>query len=188
MTLSGVALYLDVGWDLVKGIVKRRLGRLAARRTWGDLSRIAIYEVSVKKGHRYLTLVMDLDSGRVVYVEKGKDHKALKRFFRKLKRAGAELEAIAVDMPNAYRKAIEEYAPDEVDVVDDRFHLVSAMNDTIDAIRRGEQRHLEPTKRYMRRTSSKRSFVASGSRDPSGTLSSFCSTGFWRRRRSATSI
>jgi CBS domain containing-hemolysin-like protein len=63
MTLSGVARYLDVGWDLVKGIVKRRLGRLAARRTWGDLSRIAIDEVSVKKGHRFLTLVMDLDSG-----------------------------------------------------------------------------------------------------------------------------
>jgi hypothetical protein len=47
-------------------------------------------------------------------------------------------------MSNAYKKAIEEYAPDEVDVVHDRFHLVSAMNDTIDAIRRGEQRKSSP--------------------------------------------
>jgi hypothetical protein len=60
-------------------------------------------------------------------------------------------------MSNAYKIAIEKYAPDEVDVVHDRMHFVSATNDTIDAIRRGEQRRLEPTKRYTRRTLSKRS-------------------------------
>jgi len=143
MTLSDVARYLNVGWDLVKGIVKRRLARLADQRNWKDVTRVAIDEIAIKRGHRYLTVVLDLDSGRVVYVDKGKDHEALEGFFRKLRRAGADLEAIAVDMSTGYRKAIEMYAPDDVDVVHDRYHLVSSMNDTIDAIRRDEQRRLE---------------------------------------------
>jgi transposase len=143
MTLSDIARFLKVGWDLVKGIVKRRLMRLADKRQWKDLTHIAIDEIAIKRGHRYLTVVLDLDSGRVVYVEKGKDHEALEGFFRKLKRAGAELEAIAVDMSTGYRKAIDKYAPDDVAVVHDRYHLVSSMNDTIDSIRREEQRRLE---------------------------------------------
>jgi len=143
MTLSDVARFLDVGWDLVKGIVKRRLARLASKRKWKDLTHIAIDEIAIKRGHRYLTVVLDLETGRAVYVEQGKDHEALEGFFRKLARAGAELEAIAVDMSTGYRKAIEMYAPDDVDVVHDRYHLVSSMNDTIDAIRRDEQRRLE---------------------------------------------
>ncbi|MFB6375767.1 MAG: ISL3 family transposase [Bradymonadaceae bacterium] len=143
MTLSDVARFLKVGWDLVKGIVKRRLIRRADKRKWKHLTHIAIDEIAIKRGHRYLTVVLDLDSGRVVYVEKGKDHEALEGFFRKLGRAGADLEAIAVDMSTGYRKAIRKYAPDDVAVVHDKYHLVSSMNDTVDAVRRQEQRRLE---------------------------------------------
>lgn len=143
MTLNDVARFLDVSWDLVKGIVHKRLRRAADKRSWSELRRIAIDEVAIKRGHRYVTIVLDLETGRVVYVEEGKDHEALEGFFRKLARAGAELEAIAVDMSSAYRKAIEMYASDEVDVVHDRYHLVASMNDTVDAVRRQQQRRLE---------------------------------------------
>lgn len=143
MTLSDIARHLGVGWDLVKDIVKRRLQRVVSKRKWKDLKRIAIDEIAIRRGHQYLTVVLDLETGRVVYVEEGKDHEALKRFFRKIKRARADLDAIAVDMSTGYRKAIRKYAPEGIDIVHDKYHLVASMNDTIDSIRRQEQRRLE---------------------------------------------
>lgn len=143
MTLKDIARHLKVGWDLVKAIVKRRLRRVVSKRKWKGLSRVAIDEIAIRRGHEYLTVVLDLETGRVVYVEEGKDHESLQGFFRKLKRAGADLDAIAVDMSTGYRKAIRKYAPEDVDVVHDKYHLVASMNDTIDAIRRQEQRRLE---------------------------------------------
>lgn len=143
MTLSDIARHLNVGWDLVKDIVKRRLRRVVSKRNWKDLSRVAIDEIAIRRGHEYLTVVLDLETGRVVYVEEGKDHEALEGFFRKIKRAGADLDAIAVDMSTGYRKAIRKYAPEGIDIVYDKYHLVASMNDTIDAIRRQEQRRLK---------------------------------------------
>lgn len=143
MTLSDIARHVGVGWDLVKDIVKRRLQRVVSRRKWKHLTHIAIDEIAIGRGHQYLTVVLDLETGRAVYVEEGKDHEALEGFFRKIKRAGTTLEAIAVDMSTAYRKAIRKYAPEGVDVVHDKYHLVASMNDTIDSIRRQEQRRLE---------------------------------------------
>ena len=62
---------LDVGWDLVKDIQKRDLWRRFAKPKLKHLRRIAIDEIAVAKGHRYMTLVMDLDSGAVVFVVPG---------------------------------------------------------------------------------------------------------------------
>jgi transposase len=85
MTIRDVARHLDVGWDTIKEIQKRDLSRRFARPKLKHLRRIAIDEIAVAKGHRYLTVVMDLESGAVVFVGDGKGGR----------RAPAVLEAAA---------------------------------------------------------------------------------------------
>jgi transposase len=72
MTIQAVARHLRVGWDMVKDIQKRNLRRRFAKPKLKHLRRIAIDEISVGRGHRYLTVVLDLDSGAVVFVGSGK--------------------------------------------------------------------------------------------------------------------
>jgi transposase len=58
MTIRDVAAHLGVGWDLVKEVQKRDLARRFARPKLKHLRRIAIDEIAVAKGHRYMTVVM----------------------------------------------------------------------------------------------------------------------------------
>jgi len=72
MTIQDVANHLRVGWDTVKDIFKRYLGHRFKRPRLDHLKRIAIDEISIGKGHRYLTVVLDLHSGAVVFAGNGK--------------------------------------------------------------------------------------------------------------------
>ncbi len=73
------------GWDCVKGIFKRHLARHYATPKLGRLKYIAIDEIAVRKGHKYLTLVMDLRTGAVVFVGEGKGAEALMPFWERLR-------------------------------------------------------------------------------------------------------
>ena len=106
MTIRDVARHLGVGWDLIKDIQKRDLSRRYARPKLKHLRRIAIDEIAVAKGHRYLTVVMDLESGAVVFVGDGKGADALKPFWKRLRPSRAKIEAVAMDMSAAYREAV----------------------------------------------------------------------------------
>jgi len=143
MTLLAIAHFLSVGWDLVKDIVKSDLLRRSQQRSFRQVRCIAIDEIAIRKGHHYMTVVVDLDSGEVLFTAEGRDHECLKPFFERLKHAGASLKAIAVDMSASYRKAIDLYAPKDVVVVHDHFHLIALMNEVVDEVRRDEQNRLE---------------------------------------------
>jgi transposase len=80
MTIRDVALHVDVSWDVVKEIVKTDLQKRFSRPNLRDLRQIAIDEISIGKGHRYLTVVLDLETGMVVYVGHGKGGDALLDF------------------------------------------------------------------------------------------------------------
>jgi transposase len=135
MTIRDVAAHLGVGWDLVKGIQKRDLSRRYARPKLKHLRRIAIDEIAVARGHRYMTVVMDLDSGAVVFVGDGKGADALKPFWRRLRPSGAKVEAVAMDMSAAYRQAVSAHLKGAV-VVFDHFHVIKLFNDKLSDLRR----------------------------------------------------
>jgi transposase len=78
MTILDVARHLGVSWDIIKDIQKRDLSRRYAKLK--DLRQIAIDESAIAKGHRYLTVVLNLESGAVVFVGDGKGADALKPF------------------------------------------------------------------------------------------------------------
>jgi transposase len=135
MTIRDVAHHLGVSWDVVKDLQKRDLSRRYARPKLKHLRHIAIDEIAVAKGHRYLTVVMDLDSGAVVFVGDGKGADALKPFWKRLRPSKAAIEAVAMDMSAAYRQAVSTYLP-KATIVFDHFHVIKLFNDKLSDLRR----------------------------------------------------
>jgi transposase len=135
MTIRDVARHLGVSWDVVKDIQKRDLSRRYARPKLKGLRRIAIDEIAVGKGHRYLSVVLDLESGAVVFVGDGKGGDALKPLWKRLRRCRARIEAVAMDMSPAYRNAVSVHLPEAV-VVFDHFHVIKLFNDKLSGLRR----------------------------------------------------
>jgi transposase len=135
MTISDVALHLNVGWDLIKDIQKRDLTRRYAKPKLKRLRYIAIDEIAVAKGHRYLTVVMDLVSGAIVFVGGGKGADALKPFWKRLRPSKARIEAVAMDMSAAYWGAVMTHLP-KAKIVFDHFHVIKLFNEKLSDLRR----------------------------------------------------
>src|SRR4051812_23948963 len=139
MTIRDVAVHLDVSWDLIKDLQKRDLSRRFAKPKLKHLRHLAIDEISIAKGHRYLTVVLDLDSGAVVFVGDGKGAKALQPFWKRLRGSRAKIEAVAMDMSAAYREAVSTNLR-EAKIVFDRFHVMKLFNEKLSDLRRALHR------------------------------------------------
>jgi transposase len=135
MTIQDVANHLVVGWDTIKAIQAKHLQRKFGKPKLAKLKQIAIDEINVGKGHRYLTIVLDLLSGAVVFVGDGKGVDALKAFWKRLRRSHAKIKAVATDMSKAYIRAIRENIRRAVHVFD-RFHVIKLFNEKLSAFRR----------------------------------------------------
>jgi transposase len=148
MTIKDVALHLGVHWSVIKEIDKRDLGRRFHHIRLADLKQLAIDEISIGKGQRYLTVVLDLESGAVVFIGDGKSADALRPFWRKLKASRAKVEAVAVDLSPAYTLAVRTHLPDAV-IVYDHFHLVKLLNEKLSDLRRSLQREAEDSQKEV---------------------------------------
>jgi transposase len=144
MTIKDVARHLGISWDVIKEIQKRHLRRRFGKPKLKHLKQIAIDEISTGKGHRYVTIVMDLASGAVVHVGEGKGGDALKPFWKRLRASGAKIEAVATDMSLAYIEAVVTHLPNAT-LVFDRFHVIKLYNDKLSELRRDLHRQLEDT-------------------------------------------
>ena len=135
MTIKDVAMVLGISWDVIKEIQKRSLKKRFAKVKLKHLKKIAIDEISIGKGHRYLTIVMDLKTGAVVFVGDGKGSEALIPFWQRLKASKAKVEAVAIDMSLAYITAVLGNLPNTA-IVFDHFHVVRLVNDALAQLRR----------------------------------------------------
>lgn len=135
MTMTDVAHHLGISWHTVKDIQKRYLQRKFSRPSLRGLHRIAVDEISVGHGHRYLTVVLNLDNGAVVFVGDGKGADALEPFWRRLKASKAQIRAVAMDMSQAYISAVSEHLPSS-SIVFDHFHVVKLFNEKLTELRR----------------------------------------------------
>ena len=142
MTIKDTARHLGVSWDVVKDIQKRYLSKRYAKPRLKDLELIAIDEISIGKGHRYLTVVLDLLTGIVVFVGDGKGADALLPFWKRLKSSRAKIDAVAMDMSPSFISAVTANLPDAV-IVFDHFHIVKMFNDKLATLRRDLQREAE---------------------------------------------
>lgn len=135
-TIQDVAAIAGLSWDVVKDIQKRHLNRRYRRVRLKGVKRIAIDEIAISKGHRYLTVVLDLDSGRVLFVGDGKGADALRPFWKRVKRSKqCKVTCVAIDMSPAYISAVSGNLPD-AHMVFDRFHIVKLCNEMLTKLRR----------------------------------------------------
>jgi transposase len=141
MTIKDVACHLGVSWDVVKEIQKRSLQRRFGKPRLKHVKQIAIDEISTGKGHKYVTIVLDLESGAVLHVGRGKGGEALLAFWRRLRASGAKIEAVATDMSPAYIEAVTTHLRGAT-LVFDRFHVIKLYNEKLSNLRRELYRQL----------------------------------------------
>lgn len=144
MTIQDVARHLGISWDVIKEIQKEELQRRFGVPKLKHLRQIAIDEISTARGRRYLTIVLDLESGAVVHVGRGKGGDALKDFWTRLRRSRAKIEAVATDMAPAYIDAVVTHLP-KATLVFDRFHVIKLYNDKLSDLRRALHHQLKDT-------------------------------------------
>lgn len=142
MTIKAVSRHLGVSWDLVKGIQKSNLNKRYRLPKLAKVKRIAIDEIYQGKKLGYLTIVMDLQRGTVIFVGDGKGGDALIPFWKRLKKSGAQIEAVATDMGPAYISAARTHLP-EATLVFDHFHIIKLFNEKLTKLRCDLQREAE---------------------------------------------
>jgi transposase len=140
-TIQDVARHLGVSWDIIKDIQMRHLVQTVSKPKLKNLKEIAIDELAIGKGHRYVTLVLNLRSGVVVFVGDGKGAEALVPFWKRLRASHAKVRAVATDMSKAYIRAVRDNLPKAIHVFD-HFHVIKLYNEKLSAFRRELYREL----------------------------------------------
>lgn len=135
MIMSDVCRHLGISWDIVKDIHKRDLQKRFRKPPLKRTRYLGIDEICVGHGYQYLTLVLDLDSGAIVFVGKGKKAAALTPFWRRLRASQAKIKAVAMDLSAAYQSAVEKNLP-QAAIVFDRFHIIKLYNEKLTQLRR----------------------------------------------------
>ena len=139
---TSVTRLLGIAWRTVGRIVRRvGVARLDPDRYTG-LTRIGVDECSYRKRHHYLTVVLNHDTGKVVWAAKGKNSEALCTFFDLIgPEQCASIHTVTIDMSAAYEKAVRERLPPAT-ILFDRFHVQQLSTDAVEAVRRDQQRKL----------------------------------------------
>jgi transposase len=147
MTVKAASERMDIDWETVKDSEIRYIRGLLRKRKLDGITRIGIDEVSHLKGHRYLTLVTDMDHHRVIYVTHHNDGKAVKRFIRWFgEKRCKRIQVVVTDMHDPYVKVLRSELP-KAALVYDHFHVSKIIHDTIDEIRRRIQRTMNKKER-----------------------------------------
>lgn len=137
-TIKAVANFTGVSWDTVKDIHKEYLQKKYRSVEYASLRYLGIDEFSIKKGHEYMTVVIDLESGKIVHAVEGRNKESIMPFLCKLARKATNLIAVAMDMSGPYESAVREVLPN-VDIVFDHYHVTALLSKAIDEIRREQQ-------------------------------------------------
>lgn len=131
---------MRVAWDTVGSIIQRVVARRQRPDALDGLTHIGVDELSYRRHHEYITVVVDHVRGHVVWAKPGKNADTLKAFFDELgTERCAKLEAITIDMSGAYIKAVTDCSP-QAQLIFDRFHVQRLVQDAVDEVRRDEVR------------------------------------------------
>jgi transposase len=134
---SAVAELMRIAWRTVGGIVERVAAEAQRKADLLDgLTRIGIDEISHRKGQRYLTVVVDHDTGRLVWAAAGRDRKTVERFLDELGEERCKhIKLVSCDMASWIAGPVADRLPDAVRCVD-AFHVVMLATDALDEVRR----------------------------------------------------
>ena len=135
-----VSTMMRVAWATVGAIIGRVVKGLLPGNRLDGLTHIGVDELSYRKHHKYVTIVIDHGTGRVVWAREGKNADTLRAFFEEL---GSErcalIKAVTIDMSQAYISAVAESAKN-ARIIFDRFHVQKLVQEALDEVRRAEVR------------------------------------------------
>ena len=135
----------NTSWHKVFCAVKYVVDWGLKHRDLSSVESVGVDEVAWKRGHKYLTLVYQIDRGctRLLWIGKDRTVKTLLRFFRFFGKENTQrLKHVCSDMWKAYIKVIKKKAPQAIHILD-RFHIVAKINKAIDEVRASEYRHMQ---------------------------------------------
>jgi transposase len=135
MTIQDVSNLLQISWGTIKNIDKAYLQKHYSKPVLKDVEFIAIDEFAYEKGHKYQTVVYDLEEGKVIFVGQGRAEESLDKFWNRVGHSGARIKAAAMDMWQPYINATHKHLP-KTKIVFDRFHIAKSMNEALDEVRR----------------------------------------------------
>ena len=157
MSLSAICRYYHIDWDTLKALEMSVLEKKYRHIRLKDVRIMGIDEIHVghervdgKRRQKYLTIVRDLVSGAVLFVGDGKGCEALAPFTRRIRQFQTNIDAVCMDMSNAYSKWVNEQFPNAT-VVYDHFHVIKLANEKLDQIRRNVQNDLDEQNRKERK-------------------------------------
>jgi len=146
-SISGACEILDISWDEADGIKQRAVKRGLARKDPVVMPRLCVDEKGIGNGQNYLTIVAQVQADRttVQYVGEEREQESLDAFWQSLTPTQlAGVEAVAMDMWEPYVQSTLAHVPGATSkIVHDPFHLVKAMNEAVNEVRKSEHRRLQ---------------------------------------------
>lgn len=142
--VSGATRILGISWDEAWGVMQRAVTRGRARKQTRMVRRIGVDEKAAAKGHRYLTLVCDLDEGTVEHIAEDRTQESLNGYYAGLTQEQLDgIEAVALDRWEPYFQATRTKVPKAAEkIVFDRFHVMGHISKAVDTVRKQEHRDL----------------------------------------------
>jgi|SRR3989339_21851 len=140
--ITGVTKILKISWDEAWHIMERAVARGKQRKSKNVVKRIGVDEKAIAKGHKYMTLVCDLDRGTIENITNDRKQESLEEYYIGLSQEQkAGIEAIAMDMWDPYVGATRKHIVEaDKKIVYDRFHIMSHMGKAVDTVRKQEHR------------------------------------------------
>lgn len=143
-SVSGTAEILGLSWDETWHIMAKAVERGLLRKKESHVERIGVDEKAIAKGHKYMTIVCNIDTGAVEFVGYDRKSTTLDEFFLSLSpKRCKDIRAIALDMWDPFVLSIRTHVPDATSkMVYDRFHVMKHVGKAVDAVRKQEHREL----------------------------------------------
>jgi transposase len=138
MTNTDVAKMCHIDWKSVKDIDKKNLALQRVGLDSISPTGIGIDEVAYEKGHKYFTIVRELEHNRVIWIGIGRKKEDLDQFFKELGPSkSAKITIATMDMWDAFIASVRENCPN-AEIVFDKFHVSKKVNEALDAVRKKE--------------------------------------------------
>lgn len=136
MDKTAIVGLMGIAWRTVGSIAERAVQRLLPADRLRGVRVIGVDELSYRKHHKYVTIITDHETGKVIWAREGKSAATLDAFFAELgKERCAQLSTVTMDLSQAYIASVKTNAP-QAQVVFDRFHVQRLAHDALDEVRR----------------------------------------------------
>jgi transposase len=141
MQISQISEKFNIRDKRIWRVIDYHVKEAIKKADYSEIKSIGVDETSRRKGHEYITVFADINTGRIIHICEGKDASTIESFSKSLRchnGAPDQIESICCDMSPAFIKGITKIFPSST-IIFDKFHVVKMLNEAVDIVRRNEQ-------------------------------------------------